>query len=515
MPAAAHSGPAPAAARTVVVGAGLAGLELVGELSRNGVDDTLLIEAGGTGDLRHVNMAHTPQTALRMWLDASTDPTFTRPWSSLTPPHYTGSSGIRARFGGRGLYWYGVTLPIESWALDAPDWPRAVVRDLRESWRGGPPLYERITERLHAWTHRELPGSAPAPRPPRGRLGTLSLTPTPLARRVGETDGSWYAYSALDDWRDPVTGARRAAPPGVRLLTGTETVQVRVRDGRACGVTVRLPDGTGHEIAADRVVLCAGTVPSSRLALQALADAGSDAPPTLPGLADHLVQGVFLRLPREQARRLHATLPTGSFYAPCAPQARSNLFVDVHGEDRDGSVVVEIRAMGEQRDEGTSWVSCDPGAPRPWPVSVHSRPSAADRALLAAQRDAIENCYRQLCLTTGTAAAELVFADYEHPVRGNDFALPENLATAVPEVPVTWSNQLGTEDHEGGTLPLGRVLDENHEFREVRGLYAAGPATFPRLGAANPTLTTLALAHRLAALLAGPPTVPDHPEPSR
>lgn len=500
MPSAAHRGPAPAAARTVVVGAGLAGLELVNELARQGCDGVLLIEAGQAADLRHVNLAHDPQTALRLWLDSTTDPAFTRPWTSLTPPHYSGSSGVRQRLGGRALYWYGVTLPIEEWALAEPWWPRAVVRDLRESWCGGPSLYERISKRLHAWTHRELPGSAPAPHPPEARVGTLLLRPTPMARRVG-TGGGWYAYSALDDWRDPVTGAWDAAPPGVRLLTGTEVVQVRVDDGRACGVTVRLPDGTPHEIAAEHVVLCAGTLQSSRLALQALDDAGSGAA-TLPGLADHIVQGVFLRLAGEQARRLSTVLTTGSYYAPCAPDTRSNLFVDVHEQDPDGSVVVEIRAMGEQRDQGTSWVSCTSGGQRPWPVTVHSRPSDADRALLAAQREAITECYLQLCRATGLGERELVFADYEHPVRGNDFALPENLATALPGAPVTWSNQLGTEDHEGGTLALGGVLDEDHEFRAVPRLYAAGPATFPRLGAANPTLTTLALAHRLAALLA-------------
>ena len=501
MPGAAHRGPLPTFARTIVVGAGLAGLELVDELARQGGDDILLIEAGGADDLRHVNVAHDPRTALRLWLDSRTDPTFTRPWKSLTPPHYGGSSGVRRRLGGRGLYWYGVTLSIEPWALAEPWWPRAVVRDLTESWRGGPSLYERVGERLHTWTHRYVPGSVPAPRPAETHIGALRLRPTPMARRLA-SDGGWYAYSALDDWRDPLTGTWRAAPRGVRLLTGTEATQVLVRDGRACGVSVERRDGAPQEIAAEQVVLCAGTLQSSGLALQALHDAGADGPVELHGLADHIVQGVFLRLADEHAQRLHQVLPTGSYYTPCAPGARSNLFVDVHGEEPDGSVVVEIRAMGEQLDQDTSRVSCTPGERRPWPLAVHSRPSDADRILLRAQREAITECYRQLCGAVGLTVRALDFADYEDPERGNDFALPENLVTARPGEPVTWCNQLGTEDHEGGTLPLGGVLDDRHEFRAVPGLYAAGPATFPRLGAANPTLTTLALAHRLAALLA-------------
>jgi hypothetical protein len=59
---------------------------------------------------------------------------------------------------------------------------------------------------------------------------------------------------------------------------------------------------------------------------------------------------------------------------------------------------------------------------------------------------------------------------------------------------------LGGEDHEGGTLPLGTVLDDRHRLAGIAGLYVAGPATFPRMGAANPGLTTMALA----------PVVPGH-----
>jgi hypothetical protein len=44
-------------------------------------------------------------------------------------------------------------------------------------------------------------------------------------------------------------------------------------------------------------------------------------------------------------------------------------------------------------------------------------------------------------------------------------------------VPVTWWSPLGTEDHEGGTLPLGLLLDDRHEFKAIPRLFAAGPST--------------------------------------
>ncbi|HGH0635656.1 TPA: GMC family oxidoreductase, partial [Yersinia enterocolitica] len=51
------------------------------------------------------------------------------------------------------------------------------------------------------------------------------------------------------------------------------------------------------------------------------------------------------------------------------------------------------------------------------------------------------------------------------------------------------------------TLPLGEILNDNHEFNQINNLFAIGPSTFPRPGAANPSLTTLALSRRLAYIL--------------
>jgi choline dehydrogenase-like flavoprotein len=53
---------------------------------------------------------------------------------------------------------------------------------------------------------------------------------------------------------------------------------------------------------------------------------------------------------------------------------------------------------------------------------------------------------------------------------------------------------LGTVDHEGGTLALGsECVGASSELRELPGVFVGGPCLFPRAGAANPSLTTLAL----------------------
>ncbi|GAA3862029.1 FAD-binding protein [Streptomyces sedi] len=497
-------GPRSVEYRTAVVGAGLVGIEVANRLAAAGDGPTLVIEAGQGEELRHANIVHAPETATRMWLEPQNDSAFIRPWSTLNPPHYAGASGVRQRLGGRSLYWYGVVLPIEDWALDDPHWPAAVVSDLRVSWCDGPSLYERTTDRLRRWAERDEVDSAPVELPSDARLGPFALRATPLARRT-YPHGRWRAYSPLDEWRDPTSGRWHGAPEGVELLTGTRVLGVLLRDGRCRGVRVRSEGGAQAEIVADRVILCAGTMENSRLALQALTASGRTTT-RLPGLRDHMVQGLLWRWEGEAARRLLRALPSGSYYEPHGPPVRSNLLVDVHAPEPNGAVLVEVRAMGEQHDQGTSFVEGEPRGDQPWSLRVHSEPSAADEEVLAHQRELLRRCHRELCTVAGVAPHPLRFADYGHPDPGNRVLLPEFRQGTAPGEPITWSNQLGTEDHEGGTLPIGGLLDEEQGFRDIPALYAAGPATFPRPGAANPSLTTFALAHRLAHHLAGRPS---------
>src|SRR4051812_2845518 len=58
---------------------------------------------------------------------------------------------------------------------------------------------------------------------------------------------------------------------------------------------------------------------------------------------------------------------------------------------------------------------------------------------------------------------------------------------------------LGTTHHEAGTLWMGAtdtdsVTDTSGRFHHVSNAYVVGPAVFPTLGSANPSLTALALA---------------------
>ena len=486
-------GPPPERAGVVIVGGGFAGLEVARRLADHGCLDVVVLEGGPAAELRHTNVTHDPDAAVELWLDPTRDPYHRRPWTSARAPHFQGNAGVRARLGGRSLYWYGVTLPMDAWALAGPGWPTAVVHDLTTSWRGGPGLYERqATELGLSW----LDGTVAAPGAAR-QLGGFTLRPTPRAVRPHpDQAGRWSAYSPLDHWRDPATGAATDPAPRVRIFADTRVRRVCQTGGRATGVIA--VDGrttAPHRIAADAVVLAAGTVENSRLAIQALTTAGALAVPKLGGLADHLVQGFLVRI--ATAGRL--PLRPGSYYLQF-PATRSILFLSLWRVSRS-EAVLDVKINGECPPSGESYVACQPQPAYPWPTVVYAGLSGEGRRVLAAQRTVLDDVWAALAVAFGLAG-QLTFGPYDDPPSTNVAVLPRNRDRHPLGVPQTWSSPLGAEDHEGGTLPLGSVLSENHEFRHLPGLYAAGPATFPRIGAANPSLTTMALARRLAAVLA-------------
>jgi choline dehydrogenase-like flavoprotein len=69
-----------------------------------------------------------------------------------------------------------------------------------------------------------------------------------------------------------------------------------------------------------------------------------------------------------------------------------------------------------------------------------------------------------------------------------------------------WQDRLGTTHHEAGTLFMGQpgssITDTSGRFHGLSNAYVAGPALFPTLGSANPSLTALSLVRRTVAAVA-------------
>ena len=68
-----------------------------------------------------------------------------------------------------------------------------------------------------------------------------------------------------------------------------------------------------------------------------------------------------------------------------------------------------------------------------------------------------------------------------------------------------WRDGVGTTHHEAGTLFMGApgssITDLNGRFHNTNNVYVVGPAVFPTLGSANPSLTALSLVRRTAAAI--------------
>ena len=469
-------------ADVLVVGAGMSGLAVAAEIGRRGRQQTVVLEAGPDCGPLHMGARNSRANMTSLWLRPEMDPNFHRPWTTVGGA-YAGLAGLRQLVGGRSLYWGGVMLPIEEWAL-ARDWPAAIVSELTESWDGGRGLYQRVVDDVEAWGAEPRNG-------PRLDLGDWSFARTPHAIRA-EPGGGWSAFSPLAWWHSD-TGDRRVRR--IPIWSGYTVVAVLIERGRLIGVRVR-SDGGERDLRAGRVVLAAGTVENSRLALQSLYGPGQ--PSVLTGLVDKIAQGFVAALPdgaQMSPEVVSAARERRAFHRTAGADRRSNHFVRFVWHP-SGTVTVDSWMMGEQKRATSSHVSCSPRE-WPWTARVEAALDPADMRLRARQQVELTEFWKDLADTFRIPAAPLEF----EPVHGSP-DLAERLFPQGP-TPVTYSFPLGAEQHEAGTLTLGGLLDDDHQFRDVPGLYVAGPSSFPRTGAANPSMTTLALSRRLGAVLSG------------
>ncbi len=494
----------PDSANIVIVGGGLVGLEVAKELDHLGASGVLVLEAGPAEDLSHANAVNDANTALRLWLNPTTDKYFWLPWTSKSEPHFSDAACLKRRLGGRSLYWHGVILPIEHWALCEPWWPRAIIDDLIGSWRGGPSLYAQVSTDLEAW--RTI-GTSPSIDVPPLTIGHYKFSMTPQATRsiMSDRGQRWEAYSPVSYWSSSERNGMLRHSASSLILSDAEVLGIKVDGGRATGVIVRSGSSSvSKEIRCNAVVLTAGTIENTRLAIQALSEVGAIKDPCLDGLVDHIAQGFVVTL--DPACLSGDIADLGAFerfyFTHCADHSRSNLFVRMLN-NQAGAFVVDVWTMGEQLPSTQGVVQCVPVEDQPWKVFVQTSLAASDREVINAQRDELQSFWTALCGVIDRPSSILEFLDFDAPARTLSEVLPGLESTPSGIGPITWSGPLGSEHHEGCTLPLGVLLNNAHEFVHVKSLFAGGQSTFPRVGAANPSLTSLALAKRLAAFLPG------------
>jgi choline dehydrogenase-like flavoprotein len=466
----------------IVVGSGMGGGLLADQLCDAGAD-VLVLEVGSYLFPTHV--ANLPRRLRIGTFDKSVWGLFPD-FSFANYVNVDGSffGGAQAfNLGGRSVFWGGLIPRMGAWELT--NWPQPV-RDyllttgyrlaedaLNRNGPLGSPFQEstkrKLAELLPDFDHLDAP------------VAVQYQGYTPLS-----IPGGMFSTADL------LMEDRLVVNPGTRIPTVNlnHAVQRVLVDGtRATGVDCYdLLSRRQRQYRADAVVLSAGTIESTKIALQSgLAD-----PAGLigKGITDHPI--LFT----------HFSLPAGS------PFAATNASAKVWSRHRDTSVdrhpyniVIELGADFNQgryvdpdnleqhrREKGDATLGeivflfnapLVPGnrvelaGPPHVPVSVDVQPYQLSPALLQEVRDISSDVLRGL---------------------GAEAIVGENLELATAK--------LGGVAHEVGTLRMAAdangVVDSDLRFLGYENLYACDNSVFPSSPAANPTLTLAALSLRLA-----------------
>jgi choline dehydrogenase-like flavoprotein len=329
-----------------------------------------------------------------------------------------------------------------------------------------------------------------------------------------------------------------------------------VREVRTNQGSITIPDG-------GVVILAAGTIESTRLALQAFGSSPDPGGLTIPhadqigrNLMAHLRAKLTIRVPRHglpdpnrlpnelqaaalfvKGRHPYDANRTGHFHLQITAaglekpsgDSEAELFKKVPDIDtfgpfltaNDEHVVITIRGIGEmQPDNPNSFVTLDPQQDEftTRRAFVRITPTAEDTGLWDAMDQASDEVAKIFVSNLSATDEFSVFtpegekrvtktADLKDvlPYTPNDKA-----AAAALGVRRGRRDGLGTTHHETGTLRMGSdpatsVTNADARFHGVDNAYVAGPALFPTIGSPNPMLTGIALLRRLGDHLAPPP----------
>lgn len=478
----------------LILGGGMSGLELAKHLNNREIENVVVIEAGPADDFNHINAGEEYQRANEFWKNEDSDKYAYRSWCSLSEPHFSKGTCLRRRVGGRSLYWHGVILPIEAEILKY--WPTKIVSDLTESWLEGPPLYTQVQSEILAWAEKSYDADYYF------KFADFEFKVTPQVTRILGEPGRWEAYSPLSYWTEDNSFSRRPL-----IMSEYEVESLIIRNGKCIGAKlINIKNNNIYDVLADKCVLALGTIENSRLAAQVLYDSGNLIEKKITGLVDHIVQGFNVTFKHnkvpEKIGKLIESHPDTIFFSPSLSGERFNLFFTVSRSNF--GIELEVWTMGEQIPSIHGSISVE-ASDEVMPLSIACDFNNADNILIQKEKDELNIFWREVCQDTKIPFEPLDFEEgfiIHARTMGdvhNQFFSPSRIANY--NVPTTWISPLGTENHESSTLPLGEILNNNHEFNHIKNLFAIGPSTFPRPGAANPSLTTLALSRRLAYLL--------------
>jgi choline dehydrogenase-like flavoprotein len=454
-----------------LIGAGPAGITLATELGARGMS-VLLLEAGGTQ------------------YDEASQAMFQG--EVVGPLKFPLDVGRLRYFGGAGNHWGGFCQPLE--AIDFEQ----KVPGVDTAW----PIRRKDIEPFlpRAEAILELPSV---------------VAERPLGKHLRMTQ---MRYSP------PVNFARKYRPAlekmtNVTVVTNACVVDLKERAGAIVSLDVRAPDNTRHTVQARRYVLCAGGIENSRLLLWANVQNGGRVVKDPRALGRYWFEHPHFTIGEallEESAPFTFDAWNISWMNPTDAVLRErgllNAGLRITKRDRESTrqliadlscTVPELGrwAMSKLRRRlfcgalmRASWEQ----SPQPW-----------NRVVLGADRDPraelhwrLSDFDRRTILGSATLLAEEMVRQNFGRVRLDPWVLGNGSFPADDEIK--------GNHHMGGTRMSSDsargVVDAQCKVHGLSNLYVGGSSVFPSGGAANPTLTIVQLALRLADHLAAVPS---------
>ncbi len=518
----------------VVIGAGMFGAYCAEKIYRLGPNlRVLVLDAGSLLVTEHIqNLARiglnavgpkkdpTGKFDVPVVLNADDPGTRERVWGipmrSMTP-----ISGLAYCLGGRSLYWGGWSPRLTD--ADLNNWPQPIATYLQSPAHAGD-AYERIEKEIGVFDktdyisgplfdalHKKFVSAAA------GVATVDGIEDAPLAVQAAPPASGLFSFdkwssmpiltdavreaSTRPDWQRRLFIVPRAHATKLQTNNGAVTsIEVRV-NGQQKFLTIRPTCA---------VVLASSTIEATRLAYESF-------PTPLIGrnLMAHLRSNTVVRIHRSAidpalpkrletaALLVRGSTPKGRYHLQVTAAAGAGGSEDVMfrmipdidvldqtlAAQQEDWIVITLRGIGEMIGDRNPNANKQTGQSPSWmDLSDQTDEFGARRAwvnLVANQDD------NALWDTMDKAALDLANA------------LANNDPTRIKVIVKPTRDGLGTTHHEAGTLWMGvnsndSVTNFDGRFHHVSNAYVAGPALFPVLGSANPSLTAIALARRSA-----------------
>lgn len=361
----------------------------------------------------------------------------------------------------------------------------------------------------------------------------------PEARRLTADEG--VVYTKMWQFSEPTRFGTRyrdalVAAPNVHLYTYANATEIDANEAVTAvdGLAVKTPDGRTHRVRAKAYVLACNTIQNARLLLasnrQAPAGLGNDHDLVGRFFMEHFeMPGAQLVLEEARSVKLYEwhfgwTKARGELGLTAAAQrahgllnGTASLRAGVFGEELMGT----FQAVSRRRAVREGKMTMPPPAAAPPPVETgrvfqlftrqEQAPNPASRVVLNDERDAYGVPRTSLDWQTTPLDKRSIRGFYE--VLGQELGRQglgrvRLLDWLLDDDDSTWPDFLSGGWHHMGTTrmnddPKQGVVDADARVHGLANLYVAGASVYPTGGAANPTLTLIALALRLSDHLKG------------